>query len=92
MVTRELSCRTKVNQNPEEYKTVKEVNCKGLKPTALQRACYKEACPAEWVPSPWGKVKEVFDITFTFVSTALAFLLYTCNYWYIKRCKSRRVI
>jgi len=56
-MTRELSCREKVSQNPEEYKTVSESICKGIKPTALQRACYKVACPAEWVPSPWGKVK-----------------------------------
>lgn len=59
-MTREPSCRTKVSQNPEEYKTVKDVNCKGLKPKVLLRACYKEACLAEWVPSPWGKVKKKF--------------------------------
>ncbi|XP_020600962.1 A disintegrin and metalloproteinase with thrombospondin motifs 18-like [Orbicella faveolata] len=55
VMTRKLSCRTKVSQNPEEYKTVKDISCKGPKPKVLQRACYKVACPAEWVPSPWGK-------------------------------------
>ena len=62
LLTRELSCREKVSQNPEEYKTVSESSCKGIKPTALQRACYKVACPAEWVPSPWGEVKTLLII------------------------------
>jgi len=61
LMTRELSCREKVSQNPEEYKTVSESICKGIKPTALQRACYKVACPAEWVPSPWGECSKTCE-------------------------------
>ena len=62
-MTRELSCRKKVSKNPEEYQTVSESSCKEPKPTGLQRACFKAACPAEWVPSPWGEVKHcLFDV------------------------------
>ena len=56
-MTGELSCKVKVSQDPEEYKTVSESNCKEPKPKDLQKVCYKTACLAEWVPSPWGKVK-----------------------------------
>jgi len=48
---------------------VKEFSCKETKPKVLQKACYKVACPAEWVPSPWGKVKEVFGVVFTKLTT-----------------------
>lgn len=65
-MTRELSCRMKVSQNPKEYKTVSEGSCKEPKPTELQRACYKVACPAEWVPSPWGEVKPPFFTLFLY--------------------------
>ena len=56
-MTRELSCRAKLSQEPEEYKTVNESSCKEPKPKNLQKVCYKIACPAEWVPSPWGEVR-----------------------------------
>ena len=75
-MTRRLSCRAKVSQNPEEYKTVRDVSCKGPKPKVLQRACYKVACSAEWVPSPWGKVKEVFEIIFTSTALIKVFVIY----------------
>jgi len=52
-----------VSQDPEEYKTVSESSCKEPRPKELQRACYKVACPAEWVPSAWGEVKPLlFDV------------------------------
>ncbi|XP_078379200.1 A disintegrin and metalloproteinase with thrombospondin motifs 6-like isoform X2 [Oculina patagonica] len=54
VMKRKLSCRMKI-RNPGDYKTVSGVRCKGPKPTVLQKACFKEACPAEWVPSPWGE-------------------------------------
>ena len=57
VMTRELSCRAKLSEEPEEYKTVNESSCKEPKPKNLQKVCYKIACPAEWVPSPWGEVR-----------------------------------
>ncbi|XP_078379203.1 A disintegrin and metalloproteinase with thrombospondin motifs 3-like isoform X2 [Oculina patagonica] len=54
VMTRKLSCRIKV-RNPGEYKTVNEDSCKGPKLGVLQKTCFKDACPAEWVPSPWGE-------------------------------------
>ena len=36
VVMRKLSCREKVSQDPEKYKTVSESNCKEPKPMGLQ--------------------------------------------------------
>ncbi|XP_078379206.1 A disintegrin and metalloproteinase with thrombospondin motifs 18-like isoform X2 [Oculina patagonica] len=60
VMTRKLSCRIKL-RNPGDYETVSGDSCKGPKPTELQKACFKDACPAEWVPSPWGECSKTCE-------------------------------
>ena len=52
-MTQQVSCKRKV-KNPGEYKPAS--GCKGPKPAPSSKSCYTKPCPAEWVPSAWGKV------------------------------------
>jgi len=44
--------------NPGEYELVSATACQEPKPTWLSKPCFAMVCPAEWIPSPWGKVNE----------------------------------